>query len=365
MEQISNIASRQVNFKSQTKTQTSPIEAVKNKIQNMEDNEKITVGLTGAGILGMALLLINRPHKAKEVAEEIIDSKPVQEASQTISEAIENVVEETVKKTNYSLITETPKLTAQKAFLIVDERSGKKAAESAAVFLNNDPVELAKNALENGMGIRQVKKYATKNQIHEAKKLIKKQMGEIQQEHVGKQIAQAHANSNNVFETIGANKALRQINQGNITDISSQEILAKMNTAQEIAQNAQKYADEVREFALTHPTSQNLKAARVAQNKANEAKIQAQKIEEKGLGELMGRGRDELSKSQNITETPKVAPTAISDKQAKSALNRAVERNIKKGHGKVTEKQALEAIVKNPKENEQVRKLAQERLATL
>ena len=90
--EISNIASHQVNFKSQPQTQTSPIKAIKNKFENLEDKEKITIGLSALGVLALAALAIaKRPHKAAEVAQEVVQNS--QKGADEVAEVAQEVVQ--------------------------------------------------------------------------------------------------------------------------------------------------------------------------------------------------------------------------------------------------------------------------------
>ena len=138
--ELSNIASHQVNFRAQAQVKTSPIEAVKNKVENMEDGEKITVGLTGLGILALGGLMIakklrqGKGDQAVEVAQEL---------GKKGAEVVQNIASAPKTTRTINLVTEAPRMTSAKAFDLVDASSGKKAAESAAVFLKNDPQDMS------------------------------------------------------------------------------------------------------------------------------------------------------------------------------------------------------------------------------
>lgn len=350
--EISNIASHQVNFKSQTQTQTSPIEAVKNKFENMEDGEKITVGLTGLGILGMAIMLIKKPHKAKEVVEEIADSKPAKEVSQAISEAIE---EKAPKIYPQIEVGHLPKVQKQQQDI---EQGTQKAIEAVREYVG-------------GGNYGEIRANATKNLSHDGKKVVKKTLSEVHSEVVAQEIAQEHKLADAAIEAADKAKKAKNVRQGMQNATTPKVAFEKAKKSYWSAFHANIEAKHARDIAQTTGTKRANKRAKVAENKANSAAREFRRTHVQSEAKIGQLQEQAAQKAQNVAEyqsSPhfedgQVKQMLNADKQAKTRLSNLIKK--KTTHGKMSEKQALELIAKDAKETELTRQLAKERLATL
>ena len=351
--EISNIASYQVDFKSQTQTKTSPIEVVKNKIESMDDKEKITVGLSALGILAVAgLAIVKRPHKAKQVVEELTGEKPVQQVVEAASEAIQDVKPKFASKTDLGHLP-------------------KQVQESISV---EQGVERAINATReyvNGGNYSEIRTEATRNLTHKGKEVVKRTLEQAHSAQLKENEKLRHALSSNAVEATKNAKVAKNVRQGlkNATDID--DIARRIDIANDVAATANENAEKACKLADQIGTKKAKNAATRAQNGAMNAQKEANKTKSKAIKKAGELGRQQAIKEQNIEKLIKspnyedglIKQMYNADNQAKTRLKNLIKKKIQ--HGKMTEKQALEVIAGNTKETELTRKLALERLQKL
>lgn len=153
-----NIAPNQVNFKAQTQTKpaTSPIQAAKEKFDNMDNGEKIVAGLTGLGVLALATLAIAKGrHKAVEVPKPKIKPDVAQQGANVIDN-VTNSVRPTIS------VSHTPRLEKRTD----DFSQGIERAQQAA------------KEYSQGGNYGKIKKEATRNLSHDGKKVTKELLSE-------------------------------------------------------------------------------------------------------------------------------------------------------------------------------------------
>lgn len=345
--EISNIASHQVNFKSQPQTQTSPIKAIKNKFENLEDKEKITIGLTALGVLALAALAIaKRPHKAAETAQGIIQN----------SQKGANEVAEEVVQSAQSAVGHISK----------EEKTANAVAEG---------IEKGKQAvyeyLENNGNYGQIKQQATRNQTKTGKKVAKAMLQEAHSAKVAQDIANSHNLSNATVQATQSANIAKSTRQGlqNVTD--GKKLKESIDTAINAAENAKEKAVEARKLADEIGTKKAKKAAYRAEKAAERTKVEADKTEIKAIKQAINIDEQNAQKNSNRADqmsSPNYEDGLIKqmlneDKGAKTRVKNLIKKKTQ--HGKMSEKQALEAIVNDSKETELTRKLAKERLASL
>ena len=347
--EISNIASRQVNFKSQTQTQTSPIKTIKNKIENLEDNEKIIIGLSALGVIALATIAImKKPHKTGEIIENVTNDKPAQEIAQQINE----IAEEVKPKVKVGHLTKEEKL----------RQSVQQGAERA--------VEATQEYAEGG-NYGKIKDKATKNLSHKGKKIVKEKLQEAHSAKVAQDIANAHNLSNATVQATQNADIAKNARQGlqNVTD--NKKLEESVDTALKAVQDAEQKAAEARELAKEVGTKKAHKGAFRADKAAEKTKIEAEKTADRATRQE-AKIKAEMAKKEANREAQKASPNyedglikqmLNEDKGAKTRLKNLIKRKTQ--HGKMSEKQALEAIINDTKESKQVIDLAKEKLASL
>ena len=348
--EISNIASHQVNFKSQPQTQTSPIKAIKNKFENLEDKEKITIGLSALGVLALAALAIaKRPHKAAEVAQEVVQNS--QKGADEVAEVAQEVVQSAQSAVGH---------------ISKEEKTANAVAEG---------IEKGKQAvyeyLENNGNYGQIKLQATRNQTKTGKKVAKAMLQEAHSAKVAQDIANSHNLSNATVQATQSANIAKSTRQGlqNVTD--GKKLKESIDTAINAAENAKEKAVEARKLADEIGTKKAKKAAYRAEKAAERTKVEADKTEIKAIKQAINIDEQNAQKNSNRAEqmsNPNFEDGLIKqmlneDKGAKTRLKNLIKKKTQ--HGKMSEKQALEAIVNDSKETELTRKLAKERLANL
>ncbi len=360
-----NIAAHHAGYIKPGETQfhKKPIESAKKPEMKEDGENKLTGALACLGAVAMGGLAIRDLKKGDSSKLKTLYGKIVKKASS-------GQVDQLTSKIN--LVTEVPpKMTSKRAFDLVDATTGKKAAESAAVFLGNNPQALAENALANGMGIGQVKKYATANHSHDAKKIIKKQMAQIQQARNAQKIAISHELSNSTIGAIDLATGSKVARQG-MQNVDSAEAVDSMVTASKVlAAKAGEEAAAARELAQNVGTKRANRSALIAERSAERARIQAEITESRGKARKAEIDIAQRQKNANIAEqmaSPNYASGLAAQKehiegQAKLRLKNLINRKIK--NGKATPEEALRAIIADTKEHEAVRAEAQKRLASL
>ena len=345
--EISNIASHQVNFKSQPQTQTSPIKAIKNKFENLEDKEKITIGLTALGVLALAALAIaKRPHKAAETAQGII-----QNSQKGANEVAEEVVQ-----------------SAQSAVGHIGKEE--KMANDIAQGIENGK-QFVQEYIENNGNYGQLRQQATRNQSRTSKKVVKAMLQEAHSAKVAQDIANSHNLSNATVQATQSANIAKNTRQGlqNVTD--GKKLKESIDTAINAAENAKEKAVEARKLADEIGTKKAKKAAYRAEKAAERTKVEADKTEIKAIKQTINIDEQNAQKNSNRADqmsSPNYEDGLIKqmlneDKGAKTRVKNLIKKKTQ--HGKMSEKQALEAIVNDSKETELTRKLAKERLASL
>lgn len=358
MEQISNIASRQVNFKSQIQTKTSPIEAVKNKIEDMEDKEKITVGLSALGVLSLAALAIaKRPHKVAEV----IKDTPVKEVTEVIkqplqkaAEAAGDVVEDVVKKYPKVEIGHTPKVQKQQEAI-------SQGVERA--------IEATKEYVQGG-NYGEVRANATKNLSHDGKMVVKGTLDRVHSAKVSHDISSEHQLADMV-SSASSNAAVAKNTRQGMQNASRQDVRKKLSRAFDSAYEAETKALEANKKAQEIGTKKAKKSAKIASNQADRAQAEYNKTEQKAIARRRELAQIQAQKEANIAqqmaspgfEDGQIKQMLNADKGAKTRLTNLIKK--KTAHGKMSVKQALELIINDAKETDLTRKLAQEELAKL
>ena len=351
MEQISNIASRQVNFKSQTKTQTSPIDAVKEKFDNMEDNEKITVGLSALGALGLAALAIaRRPHKAVEMAQDIVNEKPVQQTVKAASE----VVEEAAKKYQKIEVGHTPKVQKQQEAI---SQGVERATEAVKEYVR-------------GGNYGEVRAKATQNLSHDGKKVVQGTLDRVHSAKVAHDISSEHQLADMASGATSSAATVKNARQG-MQNATREQLTQKLDEAYNSAYQAQVKAQQAQIKAQEIGTKKANKAAFRAEKAAQRAEIEADTARYKAHQRSMELAQQQAKKEANVAqqmaspgfEDGQIKQMLNADKQAKTRLTNLIKK--KTAHGKMSEKQALELIVNDAKETDLTRKLAQEKLAQL
>ncbi|MBQ7287927.1 MAG: hypothetical protein IJW73_09220 [Candidatus Gastranaerophilales bacterium] len=369
--EMSSIQSSQVTFKAQPQATAQTKPTVVDKIKNMDDKEKLTAALAGLGALGLGALLYakGKGHKANEVVGEVVEEVTKPKAQEAVAEATEKATR------TINLVTTPTKITAKKAFKVVDETCGKKAADSAAVFVRYRDdisiVDVAQSAVEQGYGISGIKKEMTRNLSNAEKKAAIAQVNEGAQKGRETLARIKEAAQKKLENANNAGKTIETINQQIRAAQTAEEIQSLAEASKNAAKVARQSADELKAAANDNPTHRNIKRAKIADNKATRAALDAKAVDDKALDELMGRSREEAAKARKLAEQPQVQLTQeqlekqakTAEKGAKTTLNKFVKQ--KTAHGKMTEKQALEAFVKDSTKSEAARKIAQERLASL
>ena len=118
-------------------------------------------------------------------------------------------------------------------------------------------------------------------------------------------------------------------------------------------------------------TKKAKKAAYRAEKAAERTKVEADKTEIKAIKQAINIDEQNAQKNSNRADqmsSPNYEDGLIKqmlneDKGAKTRVKNLIKKKTQ--HGKMSEKQALEAIVNDSKETELTRKLAKERLASL
>lgn len=351
--EISNNFSSKVNFKSQTQSQTSPIDVVKNKIESLDDKEKITVGLSALGILALAgIAIAKRPHKAKQVVEELTSEKPVQQVTQAVSEVVQDVKPKFIPKTDLGHLSKQEQI----------NQSVQQGVERA--------IDATKEYVQGG-NYSKIRSEATKNLSHEGKEVVKRTLEKAHSAQVAQNEAVKHVLSANAVEATQNAKVAKNVRQGLKNAANIDDIAKKIDIANNAAEAAQQSALEAKELAGQIGTKKAKNAATRAQNGALNAQKEAAKTEFKAIEKAGELGRQQAIKEQNIeklTQSPNYEDGLIkqmynADNQAKTRLKNLIKKKTQ--HGKMTEKQALEVIAGNTKETELTRKLALERLQKL
>ncbi len=351
--EISNIASRQVNFKSQTQTKTSPIEVVKNKIETMDDNEKITIGLSALGILALAgVAIAKRPHKAKQVVDELTNEKTVQQFVESANEAIQDTKPKFVSKTDLGHLSKQVK----------DNLSVEQGVERA--------INAAREYVHGG-NYGEIRSEATRNLTHKGKEVVKRTLKKTHGAQVAKDEAIKYSLSSSAVEATRSAKVAKNIRQGLKNAKNVDEIAKRMDIADDVAELAQQNAIEAKKLAGQIGTRKAKQAVTRAQNGALNAQKEANKTKSKAIEKAGELGRQQAIKEQNIEKLIKspnyedglIKQMYNADDQAKTRLKNLIKKKTQ--HGKMTEKQALEVIIGNTKETELTRKLALERLQKL
>ena len=360
--EISNIASHQVNFKSQTQTQTSPIEAVKTKIENMEDGEKIVAGLTGLGILGAALLLLKKPHKAKEVVEEIIDSKPVQEASQAISEAIEEKAPKIYPQVE---VGHLPKAQKQQQSI---EQGTQRAVEAVREYAS-------------GGNYGEIRANAKRNLSHDGKKVVQEVLNEAHGEVVAYEIAQEHKLANAVVEATTGAKTAKNARQG-MQNATREQLVEKLDEARVSAQQAIENAQQASNTAQEVGTKKAKRRAKLANNQAERAVVGYRATMKKAIKKDIELLEEQLQKEINVAEQQASKNYGVGlEKNKQNALQHAInkpKRDISKLKTKPEYQRTVEQyrrnrysgekllkIMENPNSSEIQKLAAQELLETI
>ena len=308
--EMSSIQSSQVTFKAQPQATAQTKPTVVDKIKNMDDKEKLTAALAGLGALGLGALLYakGKGHKANEVVGEVVEEVTKPKAQEAVT-GIVKVAHETKAEKAVQAITEGT------------QRGEKAVADYVA-----------------GGNYRQIKKEATRNLSKEGKKVAREALSKAHSDKVAAEIAASHNNSANVVESINANKVIENAKQGLRSAVNNEEIEARVSVANNAARSARQAATEASDFAKANPTHHNIKVAKIAENNAIEAELNAKALEEKALGEMMGRGREEAAKARRIAEL-KATPgyeAGLEKQQANSA--KAAQTKVKRQLKNITNK---------------------------
>lgn len=351
--EISKIVSHQVNFKSQDQTQKSPIDAFKNKVENMDDKEKIVAGLSALSVMALAGIAIAKaPHKAKQVAGELSDQKTVQQAADVVDGVVESAKTKIKPKTDSLHLSKDKKV----------DKSIQQGVERA--------VDAAKEYVQGG-NYGEIKEKATKNLTHEGKKVVKKTLEKVHSDKVAQDITTQH-NLSNITAQISKNAAQeKNIRQGVKNFVDNERFFDSRRIDSDLDIDVKEKLIEAKELA-----------EKLGTRKAKKALYRAQKAAEKAENEHMKTVIQTIERSSEIVneKNRKEANTLIqmtspnylnglikqsinANKQAKTRLKTLIARKTQ--HGKMTEKQAFEMIAGNLKETAQTRKLALDRLKNL
>jgi len=367
MEQISNIASRQVNFKSQTKTQTSPIEAVKEKFNNMEDNEKITVGLSALGVLALASLAIaKRPHKvvetAQEVVNEITQEKPIQQVVENADEIIEEVAPKIYPHVD---IAHQPKIEKQQETIAQGVERAIKATQEYV----------------QGGNFGEVKSNATRNLGHDGKKVVQGTLDKVHSAKVAQDITNEHQLANMANSATSSATATKNVRQG-MKNATREQIVEKLDEAYDSAYQAQVNAQQAQVKAQEIGTKKAHKAAFRADKAAQRAEIEADTARYNAYWRNLELAQEQAQKEANVAEQmasqnyksglekkaqSEKQTTINSAKRQVSALKNRPEykRTLQKFQRNKYSGDKLLKIMDNPNSSEIEKLVAQELLETI
>ena len=285
--EISNIASHQVNFKAQTQTQTSPIEAVKNKIKNMEDSEKITVGLSALGVLGLAALaIIKRPHKAVEVAQEVVDDIAQGKTTQQVAENMDEIVQEVSSKIYPKVeVGHTPFAQKQQEAI---SQGIERATEAVKEYVR-------------GGNYGEVRANATKNLSHDGKKVVKGTLEQIHSAKVAQDITSEHQLADMV-NSVSANTSTAKNARQGMQNASREQIIKKLDEAYDSAYQAQVKANQAQVKAQEIGTKKAKKAAFRADKAAQRAEIEADTTRYRGHQRSLELAQAQAQKEANVAQ---------------------------------------------------------------
>ena len=219
--------------------------------------------------------------------------------------------------------------------------------------------------------INEARQQATRNQSRTSKKVVKAMLQEAHSAKVAQDIANSHNLSNATVQATQSANIAKSTRQGlqNVTD--GKKLKESIDTAINAAENAKEKAVEARKLADEIGTKKAKKAAYRAEKAAERTKVEADKTEIKAIKQAINIDEQNAQKNSNRADqmsSPNYEDGLIKqmlneDKGAKTRVKNLIKKKTQ--HGKMSEKQALEAIVNDTKETELTRKLAKERLASL
>ncbi|MBQ8636275.1 hypothetical protein IJX73_00630 [bacterium] len=359
--ELSKIASNQVNFQANKAATTAP----QPKKQTQEQQTKYAVGaLAALALIGTTIAVVHKIRHGKDATKE---GQKLIEEGQKIAE---NVQETTKLKIN--LVTKPQNFDSKKAFELVDQRSGIKAAESAAVFIQKGaleatPAELAQAAVEEGKPISSIRK-VTRNmpkaeakkvnaEISQARDAAEKGIAEIRQSI--KQVNTTKTNATKKIEhaerLVENAKTVEEIDAA-LVDIDEKTVgrMQKASTqAQSLSSASPKVAKEISEAQVTD------KEVEAIQERLSDLRQTAEKAKEAIASEAEAKAARQAA----IEANPK--QLANLQQGGRTRVGTLLERKTK--NGKMTTQQALEEIIANKEgiESKYTIEAAQKRLADL
>lgn len=264
-----------------------------------------------------------------------------------------------------TLTCDSPGITSESAFKAVDASTGKKAADSAAIFAKHgmlDASEVAEEIGEQGESISKSKRILTRNLDKSQKKQIKKTMTAARDAGVEK-AKQAQETLTRIDTTLDNAASKREQILTQLQNAKTeQEVDTIMDRVEKKVSNRVIVAsDTLAQVQSNNP--QVVEAAKTLQTKVeqetenaiafmSEATTKAQ--------EIKGKIAKEAKKKAMQQSNPQII--ANQEKEALSRLKSLRSRNKNKT---LSESEFLKSVINNSKESEATRKLAQSKLDKL
>ena len=266
-----------------TKSEKTTTEKIKEKWEEIPDgNKKIAAALTGLAALAAAGVAIYRG-KASKAQEEIKEAG--EEIIQQAAQKVDDIVQDAAQKAD-DVIKETAKKAPDAPKNIIEIRQ--KAKQEIIANPNADYQKIRREALNNS--------------AHNEKKLSKKKLHEAIVER-NKKIQQQHSDRVALFEDNDrAAKDVVKANHGIKSATGTDELDARIEAAKQAAQKAQDTASELEQKAETRKDRIRAKAA---QKRADEARLEAKKVEINADRRKQELVKAQETKAKNIEESKK------------------------------------------------------------
>lgn len=304
---------QQVSINSSPKVQANKpseqtkIEKMKEKWEQIPDGDKkLAAGLSALAAVAIAGVAIMKGKNANKVITQITNDN---KAAQTAGAAIE----ELAGKTNEALQT-----------------AGKKTQQEIS-----DIAQKAKEEVVNGGDYKKIRKNSLRNLSHKNKKTVQEQIHQGVSEKKNLQKKRVDSNISKTKEVDNLTKETKKAGQGIKSATGAEELEARKQAATDAAKQAKQTAQELRENATTR---KEVKFAKQAETKADEARLQAKRVESSADAKLDELKQKAQEKAKNV-ETLKSSPNyeaglekqeINAQKTDKNAINRAYKRQYDK-----------------------------------
>lgn len=293
MENISSISTCQTSVRPQQKK--SVIDSAKDKVDNMDNSEKITAGLTLLGTLAVAGILIAKG-KSKKAG---------------------NVLQEN----------------GQKTVKTVEELAGEKAQKAI-------------QEIADGGNYQKIKKEATKNLTHDGKKIVKGNIKKARAEKLAVENAEKAISKENNKAIQNASNTITNLGQG-IKKQDNKTIEKQINEASSLANKAKEAAIEQAEYAAKNPTHKNIKKTKYMQNQAQETINKAKALEEKGRKAIIENNEKAAIKAKNIEALKSSANYEAGLEKMEENAQKTTQNAVKRQANKLKSKPAYQRALKS------------------